>query len=263
MSRKLFAFMAFACAVSACAGYRPDPRFTQELNSQYQALASAETEKLYDASDAAYFKHKGKDVIQGKTVQPEDPTVWGVPSEYLPELIKAHDALDIALTMDEKRITQPIPAAQAQAAYDCWVEQAQEKWTPQTHMSCRAKFKKAMCAMYKGDCIVMDKIYRVFFASGSTAIDAEGKQAIAKAIAAYKAGSKEVIVAGHADRVGKNDANMDLSKRRAEAVKTALQKGGISDAKIDKKYFGEEQPLVPTKDNVPNRNNRHVLIVVR
>ncbi len=263
MLRNFLALTALSFVLSACAGYAPDPRFTHELNSQYKTLAAGETEPLYDATDAAYFKHKAKRVARGDTVHPEDPADWDVPSEYLPELNKGYDALQIALTLDEKRLTKPIEAAQAQAFFDCWVEQSQEKWTPQTHKQCRAKFYDAMCRMYDGDCTVMDRIYRVFFATGSSTIDAEGRRAIASVVSVYKKAGRDVVVAGHADRVGSNQTNMILSKRRAEAVKNALQKGGISGARVDEKYFGEEQPLVPTKDNVPNRNNRRVLIVVR
>lgn len=263
MLQRIFSLLVLSCMVVACTGVRPAPDFNEELNKQYQTLATAETEPFYDWTDAAYYKDKGKRALEGRVVLPEDPETWKVPAEYLPEMNKGYDALQIALNVDKKKATHPIPAAQAQASFDCWVEQAQEKWTPQTYQQCRRQFYDAMCRMYEGDCTLVDRIYRVFFATNSTTIDAEGRKAIDSVVKAYVKNGKDVIVVGHADRVGTNDYNLALSKRRAETVKVALKRGGVSGARVEEKYFGEEQPLVPTKDNVPNRSNRRVLIVVR
>lgn len=262
--RKLSAIAIISLALTACGSLlTPGSAFVEELNKQYQTLATAENEPLYDWTDAAYFKSKGKRALQGDLVQPEDPATWDVPAEYWPQMNNGYDALQIALNIDKKRETRPVPAAQAQAYFDCWVEQAQEKWTPQTHHQCREQFYDAMCRMYDGDCTMIDKIYRVFFATDSATINAEGQKAVQAVVAAYKKGGKEVVVVGHADRVGTNEYNLALSKRRAEAVKGALENKGVASTRVDEKYFGEEQPLVPTRDNVPNRNNRRVLIVVR
>jgi OOP family OmpA-OmpF porin len=172
------------------------------------------------------------------------------------------------LVVDEKKVTNPVPAAQAQAFFDCWVEQSQEKFVDSDlRNQCRAAYYEAMCRVYNksGDCKPSDDIHRVFFNLGSTAIDAEGYRAIDAAVSAYRAAgmNSEVVVAGHADKVGGADANLRLSHARAEAVKDKLVASGIPSGSITEKYFGESQPLVPTADDVPNRNNRRVLIVVR
>jgi outer membrane protein OmpA-like peptidoglycan-associated protein len=52
--------------------------------------------------------------------------------------------------------------------------------------------------------------------------------------------------------------NLDLSKRRAEAVKAFLIQNGVPAARIFVEYYGLSQPLVPN-DNVQNRlKNRRV-----
>jgi OmpA-OmpF porin, OOP family len=263
--RPIFPVLATFFALAACHTLTPAPSFVQELNKQYQNLSTAEGEEMYDWTDAAYFSTKGKRALKGADVQPEDPATWRVPAEQLPELNNAYDMLQIALVPDRKKVTSPVNAAQAQAYFDCWVEQAQEKWIVTAKRNdCRAHFYEAMCRMYKGHCTISrDRIYRVFFGTGSVAIDGVGRKTVMTAVDAYRQGASEVIVAGHADRVGNPDANMALSMRRAAAVKAALTAHGVPAGKITEKYFGESQPIVATPDNVPNRNNRRVLIVVR
>lgn len=245
---------------------KPAASFSEELANQYNWYAQYETEKLYDHSDAHYYRTKARHAVAGIDVQPEDPAVWNVKT---PEIKNAYDMLQIALVPDHKKVTAPVPAAQAQAAFDCWVEQTQEKWIPtKQQLDCRARFYDAFCRMYGGACngtkpVVMDRIYRVFFETNKTDLDARAQQAISNAAAAYKKGAKEVLVAGHADRVGNAKANQDLSTRRSRAVARALQARGVPAGVIHLKSFGEGQPLVSTPDDVPNQSNRRALIVVR
>lgn len=243
----------------------PASAFSEELANQYNWYAQYETEKLFDHSDAKYYRTKASHALKGVDVQPEDPAVWNVKT---PEIKNAYDMLQIALVPDQKKVTAPVPAAQAQAAFDCWVEQTQEKWIPtKQQLDCRARFYDAFCRMYGGSCnskpAVMDRIYRVFFETNKTDLDARAQQAVSAAAAAYKKGAKEVLVAGHADRVGNAQANLSLSQRRSRAVAKALEAKGVPAGAIHLKSFGEAQPLVSTPDNVPNQSNRRALIVVR
>jgi OOP family OmpA-OmpF porin len=243
----------------------PGQSFSSELAREYHALATWENEPWFDGSDAAYYNSKGNSAARGNDVQPEDPDTWNVGT---PELKNAYDMLQIALVPDRKKVTTPVPAAQAQAYFDCWVEQTQEKWVPtsQEH-DCRARFYEAFCQMYKGTCHgqqpAMDKIYRVFFVTGKSDLDAKGWKTVDAAAAAYRAGAKEVLIAGHADRVGNAEANVALSQQRSRAVAKALSKAGVPAKVIVMKSFGEGQPLVATPDNTPSQSNRRALIVVR
>jgi len=261
--------LAASGLLAACMTLEPAPQFNQELNRQYQNLSLTEVEDSYDWTDTEYFRTKGQRALAGNDVQPEDPATWGIGNrtEYLPELNNAYDSLQIALVVDEKKVTNPVPAAQAQAFFDCWVEQSQEKFTKtDLRNQCRAAFYEAMCRVYSksGGCKPVDDIHRVFFALGSTHVDAEGMKAVHDAVRAYKASKHgDIVVAGHADKVGNPAFNMQLSLARAEVVKGKLVDAGVPASKIAVRYFGEGQPLVPTPDDVPNRNNRRVLIVVR
>jgi OOP family OmpA-OmpF porin len=235
------------------------------LNKNYNSLAVNENESVYDWSDSAYFASKGARATKGCNVQPENPNDWGIQQPDITELNNAYDTLQIALVVDKKKVTSPIAAAQAQASFDCWVEQSQEKFTESNSLAtCRAAFYEAVCRMYKGaTCPVSDTISRVFFATGSAVIDDHGQKTIAGALRDYRHGNATIVVTGHADRVGTPKNNLTLSKRRAEAVAARLIAGGVPAGKITQTYFGEGQPLVPTADGVPNHQNRRALIVVR
>ena len=73
----------------------------------------------------------------------------------------------------------------------------------------------------------------------------------------------ELVVIGHTDRVGRVEANDELSLRRAEAVKAMLVRSGIQAAQIETAGRGEREPLMPTADEVAEPLNRRVEINVR
>ncbi len=72
-----------------------------------------------------------------------------------------------------------------------------------------------------------------------------------------------ISVVGHSDTLGDKTYNLDLSMRRAQAVKQQLVDKGIDAALIDISSHGEENPLVKTADNVANARNRRLEVVVR
>ena len=84
---------------------------------------------------------------------------------------------------------------------------------------------------------------------------------IAREIRAYQ--PSEVTVAGYADRAGAAAYNMALSKRRADAVSKALSERGVPNRITNEYAFGENDPVIETRDGVPLRENRRVRIEFR
>jgi len=65
-------------------------------------------------------------------------------------------------------------------------------------------------------------------------------------------------LAGHTDDVGSNDANMKLSKDRAEAVKDYLVSKGANPSRIEATGYGETQPIASNKTAAGRAKNRRV-----
>ena len=72
-----------------------------------------------------------------------------------------------------------------------------------------------------------------------------------------------ISVVGHSDTRGDKAYNLDLSMRRALAVKQQLVEKGVAGTFMDVSSHGEANPIVKTADNVSNAKNRRVEVVVR
>ena len=83
---------------------------------------------------------------------------------------------------------------------------------------------------------------------------------IKKFIEEYKNKIDTFIVVGHTDTKGTKEYNLELSLKRAEAVKTILIHLGISSEKIKILGKGESKLLVQTKDETKHPANRRVVI---
>ncbi len=82
-------------------------------------------------------------------------------------------------------------------------------------------------------------------------------------ITARERDSQDISVVGHTDTAGNPEYNLRLSNLRAQAIATILIDKGIKDSYIKTTSHGENNPLVPTKDNVHEPKNRRVEVVVR
>lgn len=106
------------------------------------------------------------------------------------------------------------------------------------------------------------KLFVVYFNTGQSDILPDGQATIAQASATFKQGGTNVLVKGHADRVGDQGMNLRLSMARTATVKAALMRAGVPESAIRSGSLGEESLPVPTADQVPERLNRSVHITV-
>ena len=105
----------------------------------------------------------------------------------------------------------------------------------------------------------------VRFETGSaaqlTAESAAVLDELGKALATWPA--PQLMIVGHTDRVGTDQANDALSLQRAQAVARILVERGMPAQQIESAGRGEREPLVPTADGVANATNRRVEITLR
>lgn len=106
--------------------------------------------------------------------------------------------------------------------------------------------------------------FLLYFETDSTRLKPVSLNLLPEVIAAIQGRRSESIsVVGHTDRLGDKNYNLSLSRRRAVAVKALLVERGVREDVIETTSHGEENPIVPTADNVGNAQNRRVEIVVR
>ena len=83
------------------------------------------------------------------------------------------------------------------------------------------------------------RTFALFFNDFSSTIGPEGAQIVASAASAarfFPAGS--VRVTGYADNAGSTQADIDLSRARADAVATLLQQDGVASSRIVRAAVG-------------------------
>jgi len=118
-----------------------------------------------------------------------------------------------------------------------------------------------------GSGISMDQWYnfdRITFATGSATIDREKSSDqisnITEILKAYE--NMEIKIGGYTDNTGSEEANMNLSAARANAVKAALVAAGIDGARIATEGYGIAHP-VATNDTPEGRaQNRRIAVNV-
>jgi outer membrane protein OmpA-like peptidoglycan-associated protein len=71
-----------------------------------------------------------------------------------------------------------------------------------------------------------------------------------------------VRVEGHTDNKGTDAYNMDLSNRRATAVKNLLVQRGIADSRIEAVGYGETLPVATNDTEAGRQRNRRVEIKI-
>ena len=73
----------------------------------------------------------------------------------------------------------------------------------------------------------------------------------------------QVVVAGYTDSTGSPLHNQELSRKRAEAVRTYLVRQGVGSQRIEMAGYGEASPVASNDTSIGRMNNRRVEIEVR
>ena len=112
--------------------------------------------------------------------------------------------------------------------------------------------------------VVSPPSFMVFFDWDRSKLSQQALTTIQQAANAFQAkGNARITATGHTDTSGPESYNMALSLRRANAVKDALVRDGVSAQAISVVGMGEKGLLVQTGDNVREPQNRRVEIVIQ
>jgi len=105
---------------------------------------------------------------------------------------------------------------------------------------------------------------QVLFATGRSELLPTARQRLMNVAEALKTQDpkKKLVVEGHTDAVGSDEANQKLSQQRAESVRKYLISQGISADRIVAIGKGEKEPIADDTTPEGRANNRRVEIIV-
>lgn len=278
-----------AVLLSGCAGMQLDnarkvqpegSTFSTSLYKEYMALSELEFLEG-DYADSDTFARRAMSAAENKPTTPEEMSARNLPAANKGELATARRELveALAATATEKA---SVNAAQAQAAFECWMQEQEENFQPEDIAKCRADYMASMKAVRSAMAPKaaaaapapapapkapqrMAATYTVNFDFDSDKITGKASQIIAEAgMAVDEMKASTIILSGYADRAGPETYNMRLSERRAKAVLGALDirsRKQIADT-TQIKVYGEKNNKKKTEDGVREAENRRVKIEI-
>lgn len=205
--------------------------------------------------------------LEGEPISSTDGA--GMVESKSPQIVEARRAL-MDVMNNGGRTDAPQATAEAQVAFDCWLEETQ----PAHMQECRERFDKALKtaqaavepeAKPTAAAEPMEpERATVYFGFDDADVQSGETGKIADAVKAYNdmPEGAELSVTGHADRAGADDYNRTLSIERARNVKAALVARGVPASAISVAARGEGQTAVSTPDGAREAANRRVEIVV-
>lgn len=108
------------------------------------------------------------------------------------------------------------------------------------------------------------KRYPLYFKTGSAELSGDTTTEINQITSEIQSRKLcDVSVIGHTDRIWDNENNLALSLKRANTTREALVKNGINIFCMDIRYYGENDPAIPTEDEVAEPLNRRVVVEIR
>jgi OmpA-OmpF porin, OOP family len=230
------------------------PEFNQGLREGYLDLGGG---MGGDYGDRWHFQFKAVDSAKGELVLPDTVESRWLAADRAEELSAARARLLAALDQSGRR-KAPTPAAEAQVAFDCWLEQA--VWSADADLTCKQRFETAIAEVERA-LTTEGGTYLVFFAWDQADLTPVTQTVLAQVVADYaRSQPTRVVIAGHADRSGTDAYNLALSEQRAQNVARALAARGVPQSALDVQGFGESRPRIPTADGVREPQNRRVEI---
>lgn len=105
------------------------------------------------------------------------------------------------------------------------------------------------------------RTYTLRFALGKTTLLPSAQKTLEAVLADYRKNkAHQIIVIGHADKLGTTAINEKLSEARAKTIRDQLIKSGVTPESINARWAGDREPLPETQGKVKDERNRRVEI---
>ena len=245
--------------------------FDRALRDGYLDLSRAEYDEA-DYRDSDKFAERSMAAARGETVQPEAIGARDLPAGNVGELTSARQRLVSALSAGAAQ-TKALDAAEAQVAFDCWMQEQEEDIQPDDIAACRDRFMTAMASLEAQPPAAapapapppapmaepMPGPFTVYFEFDDAELTADARATLADVVAAAQRSDIAAInITGYTDLSGAEAYNQVLSERRANSVIEFLVGSGVDAAGIVGRGLGESNPVVATEE--PEARNRRVEI---
>jgi len=256
--------------------------FQEHLMYNYQQNASFEAEKMHDWNSAKLYSEKALRAFDGENIYPEDINYWKIPIEKVMNIRSGYN--NLLSIYDEALNHDPVNLAKAISSLDCWAEQEEEKWQTWDIDKCRNDFHDAMHDIYKklldksdkketaeekeGDVVVVTQNNKkevmqiIYFDFDDSALSQVSINTLINFLENNQKEISKFIILGHTDTKGSDDYNLNLSYKRAKAVKNILLKQGVSEKNISVLGKGENDLAVETQDDIKHPANRRAEIKI-
>lgn len=217
--------------------------------------------QLYDASQNNYRGVVSSDLVNKAHLMAVGLKVglsFGYPKVDSSAIIAEREAMERARLAEEKRINDSIAAAQAEM--ERLAREEQERLA-------REEEERKAAELAKAEEVVawLNKNIRVNFALGKADVVStpEVEENIDFIIRFLRNNPDRIlVVVGHTCDLGKPEMNVNLSKRRAEAMKDVLVQRGCSPSNIETVGKGPYEPLVPNTSEANRKKNRRIEIQI-
>ncbi|GMG83817.1 OmpA family protein [Paralimibaculum aggregatum] len=135
--------------VAGCASQPPAPKpglgaFDRRLAEEYEMRRASEFEER-DFADSRRFRDKRDAALTGARPAPDDLSERILP-EPLRRMLEAERERLVAVLQTTAILLAPDALAEAQSAFDCWVQEVEEQLQPDQIAACRAAFSDRLGA---------------------------------------------------------------------------------------------------------------------
>jgi outer membrane protein OmpA-like peptidoglycan-associated protein len=263
--------LAFVLATMGCAGKQPTPML-EEARDQYQTAASGPAAKyvpdmLYEArvalqkAEAAHDRDPGSDQEEHLAYLAHRRTLLAT---YEAERIAASQAVSEANTQRRTVLLSQLEEAQSDRERTGAALMAEQAKREAAEREARRALEDIAQVKQEENRTILTLSGSMLFASGKATLLPGSRSRLDRvAEALRKMGEgKQILVEGHADASGSNQLNDELSRKRAEAVRSYLAERGVPENTMRAVGKGELEPIADNETAVGRATNRRVEIEI-
>ena len=224
-----------------------------------QALQKAEqAETIEDLEYLSYLAERRSQIaVAAAKTRRAEKEIAALAKEKNMVLLEAREVEIQEKTRKIQVREQEVEAARAEAA------QALEQAALARKMANKLERELAELNAKQTDRGIVLTLGDVLFEFDKAALMSGGFRAVNKLATFLKEyGNRNVLIEGHTDSIGTPEYNIDLSRRRAEAVRSALIEKEIARYRIITKGYGKSYPVASNETEAGRQQNRRVEVII-